>query len=227
MNINELSADFVNIIKSEDIKNDLIEIAKVEPIISSLINLARLAKDTVNIPNMLFYSKLEKFLFGVCDIEFEKRINFMSKYINEKEDLFVEKIIFIIDKIDDKNKSLIIANLFRSLFYENIDLGLFFRLCDIVNDCMLEDLSYLLKNKDTDIHTLNLNIDSLCKVGLIQRTLMGTTNKYEISFLGYKLLENGLAYGDLPSILKSQEAYFSKEILQLKETEVKTIATFM
>lgn len=56
MNVKGLSSDFVDVIKSEDIRNDLIEIAKNEPtgVVSTLVNLGKLAKDVTNIPNMLF-----------------------------------------------------------------------------------------------------------------------------------------------------------------------------
>lgn len=228
MNVKGLSSDFVDVIKSEDIRNDLIEIAKNEPtgVVSTLVNLGKLAKDVTNIPNMLFYSKLEKFLQGTGNIEYEKRIKFISKFVNGQEILFVGKLLYIIDKIDDENKSLILSNLLRSLCYENIDIGMFFRLSNIVNNTTLEDLAYLLKNQSTSGFTLDLNVDSLCKAGLMQKTSMGAVNTYEISFLGNLLLQNGLAYGDLPNILESQDVFFSKIPITINEAEVKSIAVF-
>ena len=194
--------------------------------VTTLVNLGNLAKDVKNIPNMLFYSKLEKFLSGIGEIEYEKRIKFISKFVNGQEDIFAGKVLHIIDKIDDENKSLILANLFRCLCYENINLSMYFRLCNIVNNTILEDLAYLLSNEKTVLFTLNLNVDTLCKIGLIQKTSMGTVNNYEILGLGNLLLQCGLAYGDLPNILESQDAFFSNDSIPIEETAIKSIAIF-
>ncbi len=55
-------------------------------------------------------------------------------------------MVMIIDKIDDNRKTEIHANLTRALMQEFLDINIFFRLVNVLNNTIYEDLIFLENN---------------------------------------------------------------------------------
>lgn len=128
-----------------------------------------------SIRDKIFLEKLMNFLYDCKDIDFEKRVKFMEKNFKDDGKEFGEKIILIIDRLDDINKSVLMANLFRSLIYEDIKQEQFFRLCNVISNCYIEDLTYL-KEK------CNNSISGIRAISLFNQGLVGITNFSEVNF---------------------------------------------
>jgi hypothetical protein len=171
------------------------------PILREVMNIYSLGK---SITTGFFLKKLLKFIYESRDIPFENRVKFMSKHLNGKENEFYEKLLLIIEQIDDLKKCKVIANLFRSLVYEKLGVSIFSRLVLLVKNCFYEDLVFLNKNKDKGmlegVEALGLFTCGLATKGVIDG---GTFEEKDVDFyidgiiindLGKKLIEFGM-YG--------------------------------
>ena len=149
-----------------------------------------------SIRDKIFFKKLIYFLYNCKDIDFEKRVKFMEKNFKDDGKEFGEKIILIIDRLNDINKSVLMANLFRALIYEDIQQEQFFRLCNVISNCYIEDLIYLKEKR-------NNSISGIRAISLFNQGLVGITNfsgvnyeddtQYEITSLGKILVDNAFS----------------------------------
>lgn len=149
-----------------------------------------------SIRDKIFLEKLMNFLYDCKDIDFEKRVKFMEKNFKDDGKEFGEKIILIIDRLNDINKSVLMANLFRALIYEDIKQEQFFRLCNVISNCYIEDLIYLKEKR-------NNSISGIRAISLFNQGLVGITNfsevnfeddtQYEITSLGKILVDNAFS----------------------------------
>ena len=142
-----------------------------------------------SIRDKIFFKKLIYFLYNCKDIDFEKRVKFMEKNFKDDGKEFGEKIILIIDRLNDINKSVLMANLFRALIYEDIQQEQFFRLCNVISNCLKEKR--------------NNSISGIRAISLFNQGLVGITNfsevnfeddtQYEITSLGKILVDNAFS----------------------------------
>lgn len=122
-------------------------ILKDIPIVSSIISVYNFG---VSIRERFFIKKVIKFLYSLKDTTTEERVEFLNKHSEDKHQLG-EKLIVILDRLDDIYKATLIGNLFSNYLYENISLVTFQRLSQIIDRCFVEDLKYLENHSDQDI----------------------------------------------------------------------------
>lgn len=221
---------FLNVLKSASIKDlyantlaDLPDLLSGNPI--SYFLLFKRISD-ISLSDCIFYTKLDRFFRGIEDIDYENRIDFISKHINGKEKQFAKKVLENIDIIDDEDKAELIANLQRALFYEKIDVGVFFRLIKSVRETSLEDLYFLSQNQNVAEFKLNISVDFLTKSGLMYNYSLGNntweglykSNIFCISDLGKLLIKHCLNYGNTARLLNENIRFFSSSPLEVKET---------
>lgn len=144
----------VTISLSEVVVDELLEngIAKDIPIIGTVVGLG---KATIGIKESLFLKKIIYFITELKNISSEKRhlmidqINNSGKYRTKVG----EKLLYIIDKCDDHEKSQIVACLFSAFLAEKINYDEFLRASHIVNQVIQEDLKWFVEggwNKDRE-----------------------------------------------------------------------------
>lgn len=167
-------------------------ILKDIPIIKTI---SSLYKAGISIKDRYFIKKMLIFLNHVRDIELEDRVNFLSK-LNDSQ--LGEKLILILNRLDDLEKPELIANLFRKLTYHKIDYITFQRLALIIEKCFIEDLKFLKQNKKdviTGIEALGLANSGLASLasfdgGEFKEVDYNPERDYKINELGKLIIQH-------------------------------------
>ncbi len=121
-------------------------VAKDIPVLGSAVKLAKLSK---TITDHIFLLKIQKFLLGLENISNEEKQNFFRKLDNnaEAKSKIGECLVLIINRLDDLEKTQILAELFLKLIKEKIDLETFKRLASAIDIAFIEDLKQLIKDR--------------------------------------------------------------------------------
>ncbi|SHI07789.1 hypothetical protein [Clostridium grantii] len=118
------------------------------PIIGTLSSVFKVG---ISIRDIYFIKKILSFLSSLEDTSIDDRNEFLSKHSNNSQ--LGEKLIFILDRIDDLEKPKLIANLFKRYMDNEIDYLTFQRFSLIIEKCFIEDLKFLKNNINEDIIT--------------------------------------------------------------------------
>lgn len=156
--INSIANSLEQTIKNSDLQNVTISLAeaimdslmgdgvvKDIPIIGTIVGLG---KGTIGIKEHLFLKKIIFFISELKDIPPSKRFEMIEK-INCSGNFRIkvgEKLLYIIDKCDDHEKSQITARLFSAFLSEKINYDEFLRAAHIIEGLMAEDLKWFLNN---------------------------------------------------------------------------------
>ncbi|CEQ21603.1 Uncharacterised protein [[Clostridium] sordellii] len=132
----ELLMDYSEIGVDQFLNDDFL---KEIPILKSFASAINLGK-TIN--NAYFYKKLALFIQNIQGITTEDREKFLNKYCKDDE-LFGERLIICIDRLDEIPKSVYLANIFKKLCNDDIDQETFFRFISIIDKIYSVDLDFL------------------------------------------------------------------------------------
>jgi hypothetical protein len=165
--IGEISLD--NIIGNENI-NQI-------PIIGTLRSIYKIAN---SISDYLFVKKLLKFLQELGEVSEEQKLELNIKIQSDFQynKKIGEKLLEIIDKVDDTDKTRIIALLFRAFIEGKIDLQKFFKFSQLTNKAFLPDIIAFSRQDLTKVYTAQES-SSLLGLGLIE--VRTKTKKQNIS----------------------------------------------
>ncbi len=136
------------------------ELVENVPIVNTICGLFNLGK---SIGERFFIKKLVRFLECSDSIDQDEIIKFFDKY---KDEDIQERLIMIIDKIDEIEKARVISNLFRAVVGREISKNDFMRCCIAVQSCMLIDLEYLKQTSGQNIK--GVEAQSLFNVSLVR-----------------------------------------------------------
>lgn len=205
-------------------------VVKDIPVIGSLYKLAKVA---MGIRENIFVKKVLKFLIELKDIPGEERKKFIAGLDSDTHKIHKvgEKIIVILERLDDIDKATIVGRLLRAAIKEYIPYEHFLKLCSIVDKAFFTDLQqlqakstdnwgireiYYAVDKDSYQHFYNIGImtmaikDDESRKGMMQRASLGAPPKeigfvpkveYEFSKLGKELIRYGMNEGHEPSDL--------------------------
>ena len=98
-------------------------------------------------PTVIFWNKNKKdFLQGTYK-DYEEQVKMASQFNNDNEKYaeFVKKQIYLIDKLEDDMKVDCFAILTRCLLLQEIEISLYFKLAQIINQCTPFELEYIRK----------------------------------------------------------------------------------
>ncbi len=196
-------------LKNTDLQNVSIGLAEVAmdqlidngvlkeiPILGSIYGIG---KATLQIREILFLKKIIYFLTEIKDIPPFKREQMVEK-INSSDKFRTkvgEKLLFIIDRCEDHEKSQIIAKLFKAFINNTIDYSDFLRSSSIVDRIMIEDLNWFVNH---EVEAENFyDLDGLISTGLLAFSVedqsdrdLKLPSKYElrayVSDIGSKIL---------------------------------------
>lgn len=168
-------------------------------------------KAAIGIRETIFAKKVFRFLNKIKEIPVEERKIFIEKLESKKEfrQKVGEKLIFLIERLDDIEKPEIIGRLFNAAIKEKITYDEFLRLSLIVDKAYLPDLSILKRtiinprdyNQITKEHFASIGIMSIeYKEKSLNRVLSNPNStseklleiKYELNNLAKKLIAFGL-----------------------------------
>lgn len=123
------------------------------------------------ITESFFTKKILKFLIELKDIPQTKREEFITELESKNETKQAgEKLLIILNRLDDDNKATIIGKLFKNTILGKVTFDNFKRLTYIIDNTYLDDLELLKDNE----YLQNINVDiksNLYKVGLLNQSI--------------------------------------------------------
>jgi len=100
-----------------------------------------------NITESFFVKKILKFLYELKDISYDKREEFIKNLETKKETAKAgEKLLIILNRLNDIEKAKIIGKLFNNTILEKISFEDFDRLTHIIDNAYINDLKSLKNN---------------------------------------------------------------------------------
>ncbi|MCB8817095.1 hypothetical protein [Desulfosporosinus shakirovi] len=135
---------------AEVVIDNLLEdgVLKEIPIIGTLSSIFKAGN---SIRDIYFVRKILLFLCSLEDTSLDERQELLSKHTNTSQ--LGEKLIFILDRLDDIEKPKLIANLFKRYMNNEVNYVSFQRLAFIIEKCFIEDLKFLKNNSDKEVIT--------------------------------------------------------------------------
>ena len=161
------------------------EIVKEIPIIGSVVGFGKVA---LGIRERIFLKKIIYFISELKNIPPVKRKKVIDKINNSGKfrTKVGEKLLFIIDRCEDHDKSQLIARMFAAFINEKISYEDFSKSANIIDRIMLEDLAWFINQHYDDF--VFEEVGELINVGLVdfdirdQRELdLKLPSKYELS----------------------------------------------
>lgn len=170
--------NYENVLKelnNESLKSDVIETTTlfVDTLCGNVISVGKLIKkitDTIlNYRDKILMRNFLEYIFSV-DKSLEHGVNLLVKLFpeDEKGRKNAEKIVLILDRIDNEDKIKYIANATASCIYGRISVSDFFRIVKIIDNSYFYDLVFLSENitKKTTFKG-NITIHALTNLGLM------------------------------------------------------------
>jgi hypothetical protein len=169
----ELSGEIVELTVDQFIENDLL---KEIPFFSIFY---KSIKTVSGVRDALFAMKVYKFLKEFEKIKQKEKSKFLEKItVNKNEKIKVgQTLIMILDKIDEIDKTQIIANLFAGYIKSDLTKSEFTQLCSIVEKSFLDDLKLFAKMKKYDDLSNEINAN-LASSGLMTPIIMDLKSMY-------------------------------------------------
>jgi hypothetical protein len=186
----QITPDLLEIALDQVLDNDII---KDIPIVRTI---AGIYKATVSIRDRGLVKKLVKFLFSLNSVSTEVRLQFKAKMgVDEKHRINVgEKLLLILERLDDMNKPNLIAHAFQAYMEEQIDFNMFQRLACAIDRSFYPDLMSLKLNHapnrlrpQAKLELSNSGIIELLSTPSIN--LSSKNNKYQITDTGKAMLK--------------------------------------
>lgn len=220
----EISTSLEVTLKNSDLQSVTIDLAetlsdtllkegllKEIPIIGTLFGVGKVA---ANIKDYLFLKKLLSFLSELKDIPIETRAKLITKIDSSKKyrTKIGEKLLYIVEKCDDYEKSQVIGILFKAFIVEKINYETFLRITMIVNNIMSSDLNYFVANsfEKLDIEEAGIYLNS----GLFELAPI-TVKVEEINemYVGFNPKKKFQVEGDKMSAVITTSGRLIREIL--------------
>lgn len=169
------------------------------------------AKVLMGIRENIFAKKVYKFLIEIKDIPQSERENFINKLEenNEFRQKVGEKLIVLIEQLDDLEKPTIIGKLFKANIEGNLSYYEFLKLSSVIQKSFLPDIQKLKKQRgyiyiskeeeeqfvSLGIYSMKVEIDNTrARAAAEQLSLSNISFKtnYAKNYLGQKLIDFGL-----------------------------------
>ena len=196
-------------------------VLKEIPIINTIIGIG---KAGIKVNEALFLKKLLSFISNINDVSVEERAKMISE-IDESHHYRIkigEKLLYIIDKCDDHEKSALVGKLFNSFLRGLIDYDDFLRCSLVIEKCMVNDLKWFIKDETTtyqmryDAEFFNWGLLEFAPLELKIAEKRDGKNGYEITEKELKLkISNS---GEI--IRTHLKEYVNKQFKELKLTEM-------
>lgn len=135
----EVATEYADIGLTELLKDSVIEEIPILKTVNSVIKIGK------SISGAFFYKKLLNFLINLEDFDYKERKKIIDKYTKDDKE-FSEKLIYIIEKLDETEKAKFLSNIFKCYGEGKINYNDFRRFCIILINTYLEDIKFLNKN---------------------------------------------------------------------------------
>ncbi len=191
--LSDLTSDYAELSLDFFMENDTL---KDIPFFGTFFKIYKTAN---NITDQIFLKKLYSFLFHLKEIPLNKRIAFIDN-LEESKQKVGEKLLILIEKLDDLDKPKIISNLFKATIEEKMTYEDFLIISNSVSNSYINDLKELRNDiieleiqerlSHNGIFAISLNIDSTNRYrnsNVIRRRdgpneISSTPHKKQVSF---------------------------------------------
>lgn len=194
--VNELfTADDLKTIKKENLsglgKDILVSSFNLIPNVGGMI--AGVIQSIQSYRELELFRKLLLFIYEIKDTSEKDRSKFVDEIEAIAHDYSGSILTGMIDRIDNINKSVILANLVKNKILGNISIEDFFRLSSMTERIPYVDLINLPKYQ-VDYYDESGDTELLFATGVLTQTVIDANDngKYRLSILGQKLLEYGM-----------------------------------
>lgn len=147
-------------------------------------------------PTVLFWDKMERYLFGTFR-DYDEQVKMSAKFTedNSHYEAFVKRQIHLINEMDDDRKIDYFAMLTRCFLLNDMENALYYKLARFINICTPEELEYI-KSFDYDGKSeINAIISSLYQYGLFEQEVNEHGDvAYVLSGFAEALKENSLNF---------------------------------
>ena len=139
-----------------------------------------------------FFRKYTAFILGVVDTTEKEREKFAEEIAKKANDTAGNVIAGMVDRLDNINKEVILANLTKARIEEMISIENFFRLASVLERVPYIDLAKL-PSYQTPYYDEDGDTELLNSTGVLRPVLLSEDgDTYILSPLGVKLLQYGL-----------------------------------
>jgi hypothetical protein len=109
------------------------------PVIGSLLNLYKVS---TGIRELFTIKKIIRFLFQQKGVSVEEKEKFLQKLSDNRgySDNVFEKLLILLERLDDIEKSKVVGNLFKALVKNKISKEDFFKLCFVVDNSFIDEI---------------------------------------------------------------------------------------
>lgn len=151
-----------------------------------------------HIPTVLFWDKMERYLFGTFK-DRDEQTKMAEKFDsdNSQYEDFVKKQIHLINEMNDDRKIDYFAMLTRCFLLTEMENALYYKLAHFINICTPEELEYIKLldyDKKSEINTI---ISSLYQYGLFEQVTRDSGDvDYVLSGFAKALKENSLNFDE-------------------------------
>lgn len=205
-NTDKIESSITTVIKDEklqDVSKELAEtgldliledgVLKDIPIVGTIVGLI---KASSSISDALFAKKIFRFLLCLTEVPTQKRVEEIEKIEkSSKYQLKVgEKLLFILDKCDDNEKSMYLGKMFASFLRQEISYEDFLRAAHSINSTFLSDLKDFIKTDDVRLLEAK-TVENLIGASILNLHYVpgfGPGEQSFISDVNYKVSEIGL-----------------------------------
>lgn len=141
-----------------------------------------LTKSAFFIRERLFWSKMEKFLNGVClsKDDCDKLQVKLAEDGKKKENTF--RLVSIIDRVETQQKISYLINATRCLLENLIDRETYFRICHTITNTLEEDLAFLGEHIFEADLSYDISIQGLLTSGLMYQSVIDANGDQKYSF---------------------------------------------
>ena len=149
--LEKISIDVAEALLDSELSEGLL---KNIPILGTLFSLFKISN---NIKDKLFVKKLIHFLENIKDIDKTQRKKIINKIdsSNKYKIKVGEKLLYILDKAEDYEKTSIIGIFFKAFLQEKINYAQFLKICQIIDRVTKDEINSFLKgnyfNEDFDL----------------------------------------------------------------------------
>lgn len=139
-----------------------------------------------------FFRKYTAFILGVVDTSEKEREKFAEEIAKKANDAAGNVIAGMVDRLDNINKEVILANLTKARIDDKISIENFFRLASVLERISYIDLAKL-PSYQTPYYDEDGDTELLNSTGVLRPVLLSEDgDTYILSPLGVKLLQYGL-----------------------------------
>lgn len=137
----EVATEYADIELIQLLKNSVSIIEEI-PILKTCNSIMKIGS---SISNAFFYKKLLNFLINLKEFDYEKRKKIIDKFTKDDKE-FSEKLIYIIEKLDETEKAKFLSRIFKCYGEGKINYNEFRRFCIILANNYLDDIKFLKDN---------------------------------------------------------------------------------